>query len=149
MTTEYFEIGIYNTKTEVNVGTLWRSAYQLGAQGIFTIGKRYKRQASDTPKAWRNIPLRNYLTIDEMIIPFDALLVGIEMEGIPLSEFKHPKRAIYLLGAEDYGIPENILKKCHQIVSLESIRTDSYNVAVAGSLVMYHRNFGGINGKEK
>lgn len=135
----YFEIGIYNTKTEVNVGTLWRSAYQLGAQGIFTVGKRYKRQASDTPKAWRSIPLRNYLTIDEITIPFNAILVGVEMGGIPLAEFKHPKQAVYLLGAEDYGIPENILKRCHQVISIESIRLESYNVAVAGSIVMYDR----------
>jgi len=27
----YFGIGIYQGKTESNVGTLWRSAYQLGA----------------------------------------------------------------------------------------------------------------------
>ena len=33
----YFEIGIYNGKTEVNMGTLWRSAYQLGASGIFIV----------------------------------------------------------------------------------------------------------------
>ena len=37
----YFEIGIFHTKTEQNVGTLWRSAFQLGAAGVFTIGKRY------------------------------------------------------------------------------------------------------------
>ncbi len=36
----YFEIGIFHPKTKENIGTLWRSAYQLGAAGIFTIGKR-------------------------------------------------------------------------------------------------------------
>lgn len=34
----YFAIGIYHPKTEMNMGTLWRSAYQLGASYIFTIG---------------------------------------------------------------------------------------------------------------
>lgn len=29
----YFEIGVYHPKTPMNVGTLWRSAYQLGAAG--------------------------------------------------------------------------------------------------------------------
>lgn len=43
----YFEIGIYNNKTPSNLGTLWRSAYQLGAAGIFVIGQRYPKQASD------------------------------------------------------------------------------------------------------
>lgn len=46
----YFEIGIFHSKTEQNIGTLWRSAYQLGASGIFTIGKRYKEMSSDTYK---------------------------------------------------------------------------------------------------
>ena len=34
----YFEIGVYHPKKEVNIGTLWRTAYQLGASVIFTIG---------------------------------------------------------------------------------------------------------------
>ncbi len=140
----YFEIGIYRTKAEVNVGTLWRSAYQLGAAGIFTIGKRYKRDAGDTTKAWRHIPLRHYETFEQFQgqIPFECLLVGIEMGGIPLCQYKHPKRAIYLLGAEDDGLPEEITKICQQLISLEASRTLSFNVAVAGSIVMYHRQFG-------
>ena len=60
----YFEIGIYKPKTEENVGTLWRSAYQLGASGIFVIGPRYKKQCSDTCKTHRNIPLRQFKNFD-------------------------------------------------------------------------------------
>jgi hypothetical protein len=30
----YFEIGIYRTKCAANVGTLWRSAFQLVCSGI-------------------------------------------------------------------------------------------------------------------
>ena len=43
----YFEIGIYRPKHWENVGTLWRSAWQLGAAGIFTIGAKPKRQITD------------------------------------------------------------------------------------------------------
>ena len=135
----YFGIGIYHSKTEVNIGTLWRSAYQLGASYIFTIGKRYQMQSSDTPKTWRHIPLFHYETIDELQIPHDCQLVGIEMGGIELQRAKHPQRAIYLLGAEDHGLPQNIIDRCHKIVSIPSLRTNSYNVAVAGSIVMYDR----------
>lgn len=137
----FFEIGIYNVKAEVNIGTLWRSAYQLGATGIFTIGKRYTKQSSDTGKAYRNIPLRHYETFEEFNInrPYGAILVGIEMGGRLLETFTHPKQAMYLLGAEDHGLPDNIISQCNLVVSLSSIRTESYNVAVAGSIVMYHR----------
>ena len=140
----YFEIGIYHPKTEMNTGTLWRSAYQLGASGIFTIGARYKKQASNTYKTERHIPLRCFDTFEEFLSarPYAAILVGIEMGGDMLKTFKHPKQAVYLLGAEDHGLPPEIMKQCNKLISLEAIGQPSYNVAVAGSIVMYHRCFG-------
>lgn len=141
MTRGYFEIGIYHPKTDINVGTLWRSAFQLGAQGIFTIGRRYKRQASDTVNAMLQIPLRHYETIEDFLKnrPINACLIGVEMGGRQIESFVHPKQAIYLLGAEDYGLPQEIMDKCKHIVSLGSCRTLSYNVSVAGSIIMYNR----------
>jgi hypothetical protein len=47
-TTEFFGIGILNGKTPENLGVLWRSAQNLGASYIFTIGNRYAKQACDT-----------------------------------------------------------------------------------------------------
>lgn len=137
----YFEIGIVRGKTPANVGTLWRSAFQMGAAGIFTVGKRYPKQASDTVDAYRHIPLREYASLAEFLLarPYDCPLIAVEMGGTSLPEFHHPERAIYLLGAEDHGIPREVLDKCQRVVSLPSIRTNSYNVAVAGSLVMYDR----------
>ena len=139
----YFEIGIYHPKTEHNVGTLWRSAYQLGASGIFTIGSRYKQMSSDTMQSWRHIPLRHFLTMDDFLLarPYDCQLVGVEMGGKALADFCHPERAIYLLGAEDHGLPQKVLDLCQHIVSLESINVPSFNVAVAGSIVIYNRVF--------
>ena len=141
MTIGYFEIGVYHPKTEINVGTLWRSAFQLGAQGIFTIGYRYKRQASDTANVMLQIPLRHYDSFDEFSksLPMQASLIAVEMGGRKLENFVHPKQAVYLLGAEDYGLPQEILDKCRLVVSIGSMRTFSYNVAVAGSIVMYSR----------
>lgn len=137
----YFEIGIFMNKTPQNLGTLWRSAYQLGASGIYTIGRRYSQQASDTVKAYRHIPLRSYDDFDQFYehLPYDARLIGIEMGGTELSAFKHPERAVYLLGAEDSGLPGRIMEKCHALIALHAERIESYNVAVAGSIVMYHR----------
>ena len=139
----YFEIGIYHCKTPMNLGTLWRSAYQLGAAGIFLIGARFRKQASDTLQAYRHIPLREYSDFEhfQSARPYDCMLVGVEMGGKSLSGYTHPQRAIYLLGAEDHGLPARIAEKCQRIISLEAIHRPSYNVAVAGSLVMYHRQF--------
>jgi tRNA G18 (ribose-2'-O)-methylase SpoU len=137
----YFEIGIARAKTETNIGTLWRSAYQLGAAGIFTIGRRYKRQSSDTTQTWRHIPLREYCCMEDFLNhrPYSCQIVGIEMGGRELSKFVHPEQCCYLLGAEDSGLSSAEIAKCNMLVSLSSIRTNSFNVSVAGSLVMYDR----------
>lgn len=139
----YFEIGVYHPCNSDNIGTLWRTAYQLGAAGIFTIGRPYRQQASDTQHAAYEIPLRNYPTFEEFLTnrPQGALLVGVEMSGEPLSSYVHPERAIYLLGSEAMGLPGQILQQCNAVISLEHVRYPSFNLAVAGSIVLYHRVF--------
>lgn len=54
---EFFGIGIQNGKTPENLGVLWRSAQNLGASFIFTIGNRYAKQASDTHNAVKSMPI--------------------------------------------------------------------------------------------
>ena len=58
--TEFFGIGILNGKTPENLGMLWRTAQNLGASFIFTIGKRYTNQACDTQSAVKSIPYFHY-----------------------------------------------------------------------------------------
>jgi len=137
----YFEIGIFGAKRETNVGTLWRTAYQLGASGIFVIGRRYRRQCSDTVSTDGQIPLREHDTFEDFLAqrPSGAELIAVEMGGRPLSQSTHPSRAVYILGAEDSGLPKSVVRACDRLVTVESVRMASYNVAVAGSLVMYHR----------
>lgn len=138
----YFGIGIYHTKTRQNIGTLWRSASQLNASFIFTIGERYRRQSSDTVKAYRHIPLYKYTNFQDFQQhrPYDCPLIGIEMQekSVDLDDFKHPERAVYLLGAEDTGLPPAVIKECQHLISMDS-GGYSFNVAVAGSLVLYDR----------
>lgn len=137
----YFGIGIYNGKFASNLGTLWRSAYQLGADYVYTIGDRYSNQRSDTVKALNHIPMFSYKDFDEFErhLPDGAQVVAIETSCRRLSNFVHPKQCVYLLGAEDSGLPEEILQRCSISVSIEAVNSISYNVAVAGSLVMYDR----------
>jgi tRNA G18 (ribose-2'-O)-methylase SpoU len=145
MTRGYFGIGIENGKTPHNLGTLWRSAHNLGADFIFVIGKRYPRQASDTTKAWRSIPLYQHDTFTDFYksMPYDCQLIGVEYphdRAKPLPEFKHPERAIYLLGSEDSGLSKEAKEKCHLFTMIPGSRLQqSLNVAVAGSIIMYDR----------
>lgn len=147
----FFSIGIWHPKTYQNVGTLWRSSYQLGACEIFTIGDRFehkksckslRQQTSDTSKAWTKIPYRKYFSVEDLIdhLPHSTPLIAIEIGGRHLTDvIKHPKRACYLLGAEDHGISPDVLSKCHDVYTLPSVTTESFNVSVAGAIVMYDR----------
>lgn len=136
----YYGIGIVGSKTPANVGTLWRSAGNLGAAFIFTVGKRYPKQASDTIKAWKHIPLFEVDEFDELPIPRDCQVVGIEQteRSKPLPQFVHPERAIYLLGAEDQGLSLELMAQCESLVEIPS--EYCLNVAVAGSIVLYDRS---------
>lgn len=137
----YFGIGIENTKTAVNVGTLWRSAQIFGAAFLFTIGRRYVQQASDTLKSWRHMPLYTYDSFDTFYaqMPYDCQLIGVELDerASSLERFTHPQRCVYLLGAEDHGLSAEARRRCHRLVQLPG--DHCLNVAVAGSIVLYHR----------
>lgn len=137
----YFGIGVFNSKTEQNIGTLWRSATILGADFIFTIGKRYRKQCTDTTKAPRHIPLFHYEDWDDFMkhVPYDCPVVGVEIDdrAVDLKSYQHRERCIYLLGAEDFGIPQTVLNRCVDVVRIPG--DICYNVSVAGSIVMYDR----------
>lgn len=137
----YYGIGIVGSKTPLNVGTLWRSAGILGAQFIFTAGKRYPRQASDTINAWKHIPLFEFESGEALFenIPHGCVPVAVEIDGRarPLSRYTHPERAVYILGAEDTGVPPRVLDRCRDVVQIPGAH--SLNVAVAGSIVLYDR----------
>jgi len=136
----YFGIGVYHPKHEVNIGTLWRHAMGLGAAFIFTIGERYHRQAADTPKTWKHRPLFHFATWEDFVEhqPYDCPLVCVELAETAheLPAFTHPERCVYLLGAEDHGLPECIMAG-HAVVTIPGGLC--YNVATAGTMVMYDR----------
>ena len=144
LTNEFFAIGIQNGKTPENLGVLWRSAQNLGASYIFTIGNRYAKQACDTHNAVKSIPYFHYDTFDDFFnnLPKGARLVGVELtdNAESLEVFNHPRRCVYLLGAEDHGLSKQAIEKSHFLVKFKSQL--SLNVSVAGSIVMYDR---GIN----
>lgn len=137
----FFGIGVYQPKTSHNIGTLWRTAYILGASYIFIIDGKYKHQTSDTQKSWSKIPFYKYDSFEHFYksLPHATQLVGVEMDDNSQSicTFAHPLRAAYLLGAEDNGLPLKVLEQCHHLVQLPG--KASLNVSVSGSLVVYDR----------
>ncbi len=137
----YFGIGIVNSKNHHNIGTLWRSAVNFGANFIFTIGKRYTREASDTCSSIKHIPLYHYADFEDFNKhrPHGCDLVAVEQTNSSrnIVSFIHPERCIYLLGAEDHGLPTEAISKSQSIIHIDTPLC--LNVAVAGSIVMFSR----------
>ena len=141
----YCGIGIYAPKMPVNVGVLWRSAQLLGADWIFTIGARYKRQPSDRYNAAKHLPLMSFDNRDQFrafldTLPRSVQLVGVELcppISFSIGRWRHPERAVYLLGSEDDGLPTYMRDWCQPIIHLPGER--SMNVAMAGTIVLYDR----------
>ena len=105
------------------------------------IGQRFEKQPSDVNKSWKDIPMMVHKDFDSFFesMPYSCVLVGVELtdQSKNLTTFSHLERAIYLLGAEDHGLPEKILQKCHALIQVDL--TPCLNVAVIGSIVMYDR----------
>lgn len=144
MSRGFFGIGVYHPKTEQNIGTLLRTAHLYGAAFVFTVGRRYKAQASDTQNTPAHTPLYHYADIDDLVahLPHSTPLVAVELDprATRLDRYAHPERAAYLLGAEDHGLPTPVIDRCHDLVVLASVRPQSMNVATAGSIVIYDRH---------
>lgn len=138
-----FAIGIEHNKSSVNLGTLLRSAGCFGASLVFTVGRRYKRQCSDTLQLTRHVPVLHFTDWQDFRKHqwLDWQLVAIEItEGAtPVEKFTHPRSAIYLLGPEDGSISREPMSWPDvQKVYMPSFRC--LNVATAGSIVMWHRS---------
>mgnify|MGYP001168151943 CR=1 FL=1 len=142
--TPNFAIGMWHSKTAYNLISLQRSATQLGAQFVFSISDRMKNKEPLKQRVQgETIPIHEYKTLLDFsmdTISNEYEWVCIEMGGIPLNKFVHPKKAIYILGSEDSGISSMLRSACKHVIELSSVRSASFNVAVAGTMVMYDRH---------
>ena len=140
----FFWIGVHHPKHEVNVGGLWLSASLYGAAGVFTVGMRYRPQASDTIRTPAHTPLVHFRDVADLVehLPHCCPLVGVELDprAGELGSFAHPERAAYLLGAEDHGLPAGVRDRCHHLVQVETALPESLNVATAGAILLHHRH---------
>lgn len=140
----FFGVAIFEAKHESNVGVLWRSASIFGASFIATVGeKRYKTMKSDTMMSHKYLPLFHFQNISDLKthLPKGCKLIGVELtnNSNSLQSFTHPEQALYLLGAEDYGIPHHILQQADQVIKINTPLDISLNVGVAGSIICYDR----------
>lgn len=134
----YAAIGLYQPKTGLNVGSVTRAAHAYGVAMVGVQGKRFKQSKTDPSSGWRHFPLIE--TEDIMsIIPYDCVPVAVEFikDARPLPDYIHPERAFYIFGPEDGSIPNEVLKKCRDVVYVPT--EQCMNLAATVNVLLYDR----------
>ena len=139
----YFGVAMYAPKIESNVAAMCRSSLNFGAQFICIIGARYRRMLPDTPKAYQHIPLFHYADVRDFMSSrpkgCDVIMVEQTEAAVPLTQYEHPDRVIYLLGSEDNGFSPDWFEYKPRIRQI-CVPTDGcLNVATTGAIVLYDR----------
>jgi len=138
----YFAIGVEGISKEQNAGTIMRSAHSFGASFFFTITPGLdveKFRSSDTSGAFEHLPYYEYNSPNELALPKDCTLVGVELteDSIELPSFRHPTRAAYIFGPEMGNLSPEVQAQCAHIVKIPM--KFCVNVGVAAAITMYDR----------
>ena len=137
----YFAIGAERISKPLNLGNLIRSAHAFGASFFFTIGAHPKALdfSSDTSNTLSRIPYYHWEKPEDMSLPGDCRLVGIELmsEAQDLPSFRHPMKAAYVLGPELGVLSPDVIERCDHLIRIPT--QFSINVAMAGAIIMYDR----------
>lgn len=138
----YFGVGCYGISKAGNAGAIFRTAHAFGGSFVFTVDAAYSDKdtgATDTSQSTNHIPFYQFPTIEQMMLPKDCVLVGVELtdDAVDLPSFRHPTNCAYILGPERGSLPDEILQKCSHVVKIPT--KFCVNVSVAASLVLYDR----------
>lgn len=138
----YFGIGVEGINKSFNLGNLMRTAHAFGASFFFTINDSISlsdARQSDTSASPTHMPFYRYGAVDELTLPKDCALVGVELldDAVDLPRFRHPLCAAYVLGPEKGSLSPALIKRCAMTVKIPA--KFCINVGVAGALVMYDR----------
>lgn len=137
-----FAVAVINMSKEMNIGSLLRTAHAAAAERLILVGETsFNTYAAATTDRWTDI--------DHLPTPADLVahaaetgrpLVAIERDprAVSLFEAVYPPRPIFVLGAEKFGVPPEVLDASALIVEIPQWGlVPSLNVAAAGSVVIY------------
>lgn len=128
-----------------NVGTLLRSAYAFGYDNVFLsegCADLYSPKVVQSSQgAIFHLAIQQGKLLDN--IPADAHVVAATLhhDSFSLSQYRFSEPHWLLLGNEGQGLQADLIQRANDKVEIES-RFESLNVAVAGSLIMYHAKKG-------
>ena len=136
-----------------NVGAMFRTADAAGINKIYLTGytptplDRFGRKRGDLAKSalgaeefvlWEQ--KKNLLPLLSKLKKEKFLIIGIEQEksSIDYKKVKLQRKNAFIVGAEVFGIPQNVLKKCDIIAEIPMRgKKESLNVSVACGIALF------------
>ena len=121
----FFGIGVEGISKPANAGSLLRSAHAFGASFFYTINPSIdvnELRTSDTSAAYDHVPVYNFASPQELLLPKGAQLVAVELteDAIELPSFRHPTCAVYVLGPEKSNVSPAMLSRCTHVAGIFS-----------------------------
>lgn len=134
----YAAVGLLNPKTPSNVGSVLRAAYAFDVSLVAVQGQRYVRASTDTPQAYRHLPLLHGEL--RALVPFDCVPVAVDLvvNARSLHSYTHPQRAFYVFGPEDGTLGAPVLEWCRDVIYIPT--RGCLNLAACVNVVLYDRD---------
>lgn len=126
-----------------NLGTLLRTAFALGWQGVYLLENccdPFNDKALRAAKgATFRLPLRqgNWDDLDRIVKKEGLFPLCADLVGKKAEKFVNQEKILLVLGGEANGPSSETIKRCQQITIPMPGNMESLNVAVAGGILMY------------
>ena len=138
---ERFLVVLFGVSDVGNIGSIVRSAYALGADGLVVSGmkslnmegviRRSSGAALDMPIALEP----NVLDLMKELKDVGFTLFCADMEGTDVRKWRFEGKRAILLGSEGEGLPHKVVRKCDASLKIVMKRDfDSLNVAAAAAI---------------
>ncbi len=149
----------HNIRSTHNIGSIFRTCEGFGVQKIIISGYTpYPKHENDSRLPHLSLKITNQIHKTalgaETLVPFEHhetppldnlkatgyRIVALEQDlmSISLSEYAVPPKIALLIGEEVDGIPQDLLKKCQDILEISMYgKKESFNVSVATGIALY------------
>lgn len=140
MSRGFSAVGLYKPKDPANVGGALRAChiYGAGMMAIEGVRGRALKHFADTTSAYRHMPC---FESDDLLLhrPYDTQIVVVDLidGAVPLPDFKHPERAMYVFGPEDGTLGKRHTDAAQHVVYVPG-RT-CMNLAATVNVILYDR----------
>jgi tRNA(Leu) C34 or U34 (ribose-2'-O)-methylase TrmL len=141
MTENNVTIGLSNPKSPTNVGAVMRAAGCYSVNKVIYTGTRYDRALklnTDTKKITNVIPLNQQNDLlENKAEDVQVICVDLVEGAIPLPNFKHPEKALYLFGPEDGTLSQQLINQADSVVYIPTV--GCMNLAATVNVLLYDR----------